>query len=231
MKENSLLNSLLDFVYPPLCLGCARYNESEYDICSDCLDKIEAYTQPLCLHCAIPLVSNKCPHCDDLIIPVFAYGPYCDPLKEIIIQFKFKGLTKAVNYFAYQLAEKYQKDFRVFADTVLIPIPLHPSHLAKRGYNQAEIFCRALGEKFNLPLETELLFRARGKKQQARLKPKDRLKNIKGVFEVSGEPIEQKNIILVDDVVTTGATIKEAVMTLEREGYRVKAVIALAHAD
>lgn len=230
MKESSLLSSLIDFIYPPLCLGCAEYTENDFHICPACVKKIQTYDQPLCLHCALPLVDNKCPNCSNQALPLYAYGHYLDPFKEIIIQFKFKGLTRVINYFSDCLAEKYQKELNALSDCVLIPIPLHPSHLARRGYNQAEIFAEALSKRLDLPMATDLLHRVRGKKQQARLTPADRVKNIKGVFELGEEPLEQKNIIIVDDVVTTGSTLKEAIKTLEREGYRVKAAIALAHA-
>jgi ComF family protein len=110
-------------------------------------------------------------------------------------------------------------------NSVLIPIPLHPSRLRERGFNQAEILGRLLSKKLNITMRTDILKRARETVPQAEIeRRKDRMENMKNVFvcnDVFHQQAERyKNILLFDDVFTTGTTMREATSVLKRAGAR-----------
>ena len=132
-----------------------------------------------------------------------------------------------------------------FTEPVLIPIPLSPKRRRERGFNQAELICRELvkinnlrysvdlnqEKKFNLKLESGVLIKPKETEHQARIKDRrQRLKNIIGSFAVkNGELIKNRNIILIDDILTTGATLSEAKKVLKQAGARKIIAFTIAH--
>ncbi len=232
LLNNPLTSGLLDFLFPPLCLGCGEYCEDEPCICARCRARIETFTTLTCLTCGamIPL-EQSCPICRERFFPLFAFGNYVAPFTEIIRQFKFKGITSPARWIAPLVCDQFGESLYSRASRVdgLIPIPLHPSRQHARGYNQAEVFARALGDKLLLPVVTDLLYRAKRRRPQARIDREQRARNIRGVFEVDRTPAESGRYILVDDVVTTGATVREAKRVLLQSGHRVIGVISMAH--
>ena len=108
------------------------------------------------------------------------------------------------------------------------PIPLYPGRLATRGFNQAKIISQFFNQFLQFPI-SEYLLRKKDTFSQAQLKTnKDRYKNVQGAFEISSQDISDKNFILIDDVVTTGSTLKEAARTLKRSGAGRVFAITLA---
>lgn len=135
------------------------------------------------------------------------------------------------DYLREQLAETKQFSPR---EILLVPIPLHRSRTRERGFNQIEIVLKALPKEFRdgtlSRLAPEVLIRTKATKQQTRLPRRERLKNMQDAFEVSNPArIAKSHIILIDDVATTGATLKHAGQPLEKAGARV-ALLALARA-
>lgn len=169
----------------------------------------------------------------------FKYKPYLSDLEKILCDLFYEGLIQS---------EQFQRILK--EDCVLVPIPLHPRKLRERGYNQAEILAKNLGKRFNIQV-INFLKRVRATQTQVNLKREDRKENIKGAFELSNsfratklqsfkesdnfatlklwnfEAINQ--IILIDDVITSGATMLEAANVLKRAGVKKVWGIALAH--
>ncbi|MEW6049461.1 MAG: ComF family protein [Candidatus Zixiibacteriota bacterium] len=160
---------------------------------------------------------------------LYAFGDYRDPLKEIIIQFKFRGITAPAKTLAAAIDGKFGDRLQPFGDAQLVPIPLYPSREYARGYNQAYLFAEALSEQLRMPCLGDILYRVAHRRPQAKLHHDARTRNVKGVFEVAREAEGRQQVILVDDVVTTGATVAEARRVLLAAGYQVPAVIAMAH--
>jgi len=221
---------LLDFVFPPICLGCGDFNESDSKICSACLQKIEPFEHPLCLNCqALVPQEVVCPVCLYDSVLLFAYADYKPPLKDIIIQFKFKGITSPAKTFAELVCEKFKDKFENLNADYLIPIPLHPVREYRRGYNQAELIAYQLSRITHIPVANERLHRIKRRQPQARLDFIKRLANIKGAFAAESGGDEIEKVILVDDVVTSGATVLEAKKVLESAGFKVVGIISIAH--
>jgi len=234
LNRNPWVKSALDFMYPPLCLGCGEFNESVNDICDKCLDAVERYEKPFCLNCQIEVArGHTCPRCGAESFVLFAWGNYIDPLKAIIHQFKFKGITTPADTFAEAITGLFGERIKAQGADYLVPIPLYPSREYQRGYNQSALLAGALSKMLDIEVNGDILVRREKRKPQSRLNEIRRRKNIAGVFavdeDVNDDNNKQTELILVDDVVTSGATVYEARRVLTEAGYRVPAVVAAAH--
>jgi ComF family protein len=229
LERSPFLKGMLDFVYPPLCAGCGEYLEGEQAVCPACMARIDWYSEPIAL---TPFEFNKGSDQDPITFPLFAAGDYSDPLREVVIQLKFRGVKAVVPMFADKLAEQFGEKIQRLSPAYLLPIPLHPSREYIRGYNQAALIAQALGKRLDLPVAQELLARSKKRRAQAKLRRAERARNIRGVFEFIGDrPSAQEcdRIILVDDVVTSGQTVFEARRVLTLNGYQVVGAISIAH--
>jgi ComF family protein len=230
VRTRRWFQDLLDFVFPPLCLGCGGYLESDGVVCDVCREAVDTFSQPICLNCwqSIPSGSS-CQVCRESSFSLFAFGDYIAPLKDIIIQFKFRGMTTAAEYLASGIAAEFRDRILALHPDYLVPIPLHAGREYIRGYNQAEVLASALSRVLEVPVDSAILYRTKKRPPQARLRENERERNIKGVFEAAGETEFGERVILVDDVVTSGSTIREARHILEEAGYRVPGAISIAH--
>lgn len=202
---------------PAQCLVCALKSNNKL-ICLHCEKKILS-TRQYCRHCALPLnkSADYCGDClqkDDLFKQIHALGDYNKPLSTLIKQLKYQQQLIAGELLAELLIQSIllrysQQQLSEF--DYLLAVPLHPQKLQKRGFNQAQIICERLHKAFNIPLlGADQIKRIKETSPQEGLSIKKREKNLAGAF--SYHPITQvtlmeKNIIIVDDVVTTGATI------------------------
>ncbi len=226
------LQGLIDFAFPPLCLGCGEYTEKEFFICDACLKAIDQFEQPFCLACATMLPDGaRCPTCGDDALVLYAWGNYTGPLEQVIIQLKFKGIVRPSRFFADAAARQFARYLDPPDNLVLVPIPLHPTRENRRGYNQATVFATHLSEALGTALRTDILLRIRKRRPQARLNHRERAVNIRGVYQIAEDAADEtRAVVLVDDVVTSGATVREAARTLQQAGLKVHGVISIAHA-
>jgi ComF family protein len=200
------LDWLLDFVAPRRCLGC---------------DAIGG--DPWCVTCGPP---SPCATTDSLDgIPVFALGGYTGALANAIRRFKYEPSAALAAPLAHELARLLAAS-SLPGDSVLVPVPLHPKRLAERGFNQSALLARALGRRLRLAVAPLALERTRETGQQAELGHKDRLANVAGAFSAAEGP--PRRVALVDDVVTTGATVMTCVQALAQLDVDVVAILALA---
>ena len=172
---------------------------------------------------------------------VLAIFDYREPdVKKLIWELKYKNSEQAADILAkvlYQEMLGSMEDwltFDNFKNPILIPIPLSKEKLAKRGYNQTEIVVRKImemDEGKNFTAQYQTLEKIKDTPDQTSTKTKEeRLKNLKGSFAVNdGEEIKERNIIIIDDVITTGATIKESRRTLKANGAKKVKAVVIAH--
>ena len=215
----------LDILFPAICLSCGKFlSEDEKNeialICSPCLE-------------SIPI--NKIVFRTGGQYLLFAASSYENAvLRNLIHEFKYRNLMTLQKPLGKIIIGYLKRVALPIQDTTIVPIPLHPSRLRSRGFNQAEILARIVGIYLNLSLETETLKRIKNTKSQIDLKSHDeRRENIKNCFRVSPqskEKVRDRNILLVDDVYTSGATIDEAAKVLRRAGVKDIKVLVLAKA-
>ncbi|UCD94701.1 MAG: ComF family protein, partial [Candidatus Zixiibacteriota bacterium] len=214
-------------------LCCGRFTDDyENLVCSNCREGIAELDLPFCSGCYAVLEDGApCPGClEEYALPVYALGHFVDPLKEIIHQFKYYGFQNLGKVLADRLVDKYFGFLDRLGLNYLVPIPLHSYRQKSRGFNQASILSDIIGSRLDVPVETESLLKTHRTKDQAKLIPRRRAANIAGAFRISGERLTGKTVAVVDDVVTTGTTVREAARVLTEAGAKPVAVIAVAAA-
>ena len=209
---------LIDLLLPKFCFGCCRPGAF---LCSSCQNEILYTKIPLCPICERPSPYGLThPRCKKKlsIDGLFVLGDYRGILKKMLLGFKYKNVF-SVSEILCQLANTRLPSpyFRV---DIITPVPLHTNRLKERGYNQSEILAVNIAKNKNIGFSNNVLVRNRYTLPQMTLKSnKERVKNIKGVFSVvNREIIKSRSIALVDDIVTTGATIFETAKVLKRKG-------------
>jgi len=237
MQSDSLLidtlNSVLDFIYPPVCLVCDTIvDEPDEPICQRCWDKIYTFDYIFCGNCEYPMSGNlSCSNCSpDNAIPIMALGRYRDPLGEIVRDFKYRGFRKIGRQLANRLIAAHRNSLNNMKFDCIVPIPLHSYRLKSRGYNQSLIIAEALGQHLNILVRTDILLKTVNNKYQKSLDPAHRDANVRNVYMADSTKVEGKKIMLVDDVITTGATLREARRVIEKAGGRVILAATIAAA-
>lgn len=229
-QEPNLRAACLDFLFPPLCAGCGQYSDSDTGFCEQCRVCLDTYETPFCLTCLSPLASwPDCPNCREKTLPLFALGNYADPLKQAIADFKFRNVRTPIPWLVRQLTTSFEVKLDACQADLLVPVPLHPSREYDRGYNQAAVLADLLSELLQLPVAGNLIIRDKKRKPQQQLKAFAREANIADVFQALETETPKSRLILVDDVVTSGHTVREVARILNNAGHKVVGVIAIAH--
>ncbi len=232
-KVDGPLQRLLRFVLPLHCLLCGAAGSDGRDLCTGCAGDLAA-NQPCCPACALPLESAA-PLCGACLRkpPPFtrAWAPfrYGHPLDLLETRFKFAGDLAAGRVLAGLLAERARRDRPALPD-LIVPVPLHVSRLRERGYNQALELARPLARAIGVPLRHDLLLRRRATPPQTGLDARARRRNLAGAFELAAGTELPSHVVLFDDVMTTGATLREGARLLRHRGARRVDVWALARA-
>ena len=231
---------LCDLVFPPRCAACGvlRTGPEERSFCPACFSGIRFIAPPLCPCCGIPMAGAGGDHpCGDCLVsrPPYrvarAVARYESVLHDVVHVFKYKGKTTIGEILGKMMADHAYSGFTIADYSLIVPVPLHPKRLRERGFNQALILAREISKRFSLPLEFLALERHKLTEPQVNLSKEQRLENVRGAFAVrKNKRIEGQRVILVDDVYTTGSTIKECAGTLMRSGAADVAVLTLARA-
>ena len=165
-------------------------------------------------------------------VRAMAYGSYEGGLRELIHLLKYDRVRPAAGVLGRMLAEVIAAFGSEFRSAVVVPVPLHSTKLRQRGFNQAEQIARAALKQLNRPalkLATRLLHRRRATESQTGLSDHQREQNVRGAFLVTAaEQITGEDVVLVDDVFTTGATVSECARVLRREGADRVFVVTVA---
>ena len=235
---------ILDLFFPKRCVGCRKFGSY---LCSSCFSYITFWDKGVCFVCQQPAV-------DGLTYPVchtkyaldgaFSSVVYVGVVKRLVYQFKYNphitDLTPLMLDLFYEGIIQKEVFWRYFSnECVFIPIPLHASRMRKRGYNQSMILAKGLADKFNIDIEKsgvsvwDCLERVRNTHTQVGLKQKERKENIQDAFVAKKQFLERLNtsasVFLVDDIVTSGATLLEAAKVLKKAGAGKVWGITLAH--
>lgn len=243
-------DGLLGLVYPRVCLGC----EAPLDgvdgrrwLCEPCENRLHPIASPYCQVCgqsyegAVSEAASRfrCSNCADLDLAFdFAIGALRNEglARELIHRFKYGRQHHLCAFLGHVLAgaleeERLAESLGAGEKWVLVPVPLHRWRLRERGFNQSAELCRVLRRSRKESLEiAPALRRVRNTGRQAALDRDDRLKNLKSAFALAPgarlrAKIAAKNVLLVDDVLTTGATASECARVLVEEGDAAKVVV------
>lgn len=157
-------------------------------------------------------------------------GHYAPPLRTLVHELKYRNRTKLAPLLGDALTSLMMTDGLLKQADLLVPIPLHPARLRERGYNQSELLARRVSQLTGIPISGALR-RVKNTKPQARIEDDDeaRKKNVKGAFAArSDAALRDKQVILIDDVTTTGATLDAAAQVLKQAGVRAVYALVIA---
>lgn len=212
-------------MWPSRCLACGEAGADGRDVCASCRATLP-WNRSACARCAIPLPpvaeggATACGHCLRRPPPLdlaCAACIYAAPLDRLLLRFKFHDDLAAGRLLARLMADACAHLSRPDA---LLPIPLHHGRLRSRGYDQALELARPLAHALALPLRADLLLRVRVTAAQSELSALARRRNVRNAFSVRSGVALPAHVVLIDDVMTTGATLHAAAKALRRAGVQ-----------
>ncbi len=215
----SRLRPLLDLVFPPRCIHCGRLGDY---LCETCREEAQSVGSDICIRCGNPLTTRGiCHRCrqdpPDPIRAIRGVFFYNGPIAQSIRGLKYHGLRGLAPILADYLIAYIQA--HPIPIDALVPVPLHPERLAQRGFNQSELLAARIALTLNIPLRVNLLRRIRPTLPQAQLNRKQRLQNVAGAFAPhDGVSLHGETILIIDDVATTGATLRACARPLRAMG-------------
>jgi ComF family protein len=206
---------LLRFLFPPVCVVCDKY---AYYFCADCQDKIDfLYFRP------------KLPLLEGLVDELYVLGFYTPPLSTVIKALKYQSLYPIGNLLGDLLHQHLQLPTNLDGITA---VPLHPKRQRQRGYNQAELIAKQLANRLNLPYQNLLIRQHHNRNLASTDNHQQRLTIMANAFTIN--PTQQaailgQNILIVDDVITTGSTLATCATQLKQAGANKILAVTLAH--
>jgi ComF family protein len=226
-------HGILDLLYPPRCQVCRCFNPQPF--CTACLESIELIQPPMCRRCGTPFDPqatgpDECSDCRrDVSSPIAwsrSAGLYDGSLRKAILALKFLGRRSLAPALADLLASALPHDATI---DVVCPVPLHLHRLSERGFNQSELLAQYFCEQASLPHDPHFLYRARPTIPQVALPRQERGRNVRGAFALSdGKLAKDLHVLLIDDIHTTGSTLRECARILRKAGAAEVYVLTVA---
>lgn len=229
-RINFSANALLDFIFPSFCASCkSKLSISERFVCPFCLSKIQIATIERIEH------EFRRKFLSDLLISGFLSSYVFEKEKElqrILHELKYNGKFLLGKYLGEIVTKDTIEIMKSWNPSLLLPIPLHQLKKAERGYNQSDFICKGISNVLGIPYKTNILKRTRFTLSQTTMTLEERKQNIQEAFMLKKKnAIEGKRIIIVDDVITTGATITECAKLLLENGADKIYAFSIAIAD
>lgn len=227
---------ILDFLYPPRCAACAAFVDRHGHLCADCWSGLRLLAPPLCRACGLPLPQGAGP--DPLCAACTARAPafararaacaYADVARRLVLAFKHGERTELAPLLAGFVARAGAE--LLAACDLIVPVPLHRLRLWRRGFNQSLLLAEELARRGDRPLARDALLRVRATRSQQGLDAAARRRNVTpaafAVHPRRRDLVAGRAVLLVDDVLTTGATLEACARTLLRAGAaRVDVVV------
>lgn len=208
-----MINMFLNFLFPPVCGICGKKDKNW--ICEDCFKKLN-------FNIIYRKVYNK--YYDEMIY-LFKYKN----IRNIILKYKFNNHAYLCNLFSKIILKNKNLCRNLKIYDIIIPVPMYKRKKLKRGYNQTELITKKIAKYIEIEESSKVLIKIKNIKTQSKLNEKQRYVNVKDAFYISNkEKIKNKNVILFDDIITTGATINECAKVLKQNGVKKVVVLALA---
>ena len=244
-RVRELAGALASVIFPALCRICGELleNASRIPLCRACLSALAPHTGPICHRCGRPIVSTVMseggaePLCGICRRGLYDFdfarsaGSYSTTVARAIVLLKYEEVVPLGRWFAKRLVEVARAYAKQCAADVVVPVPLHPARLRERGYNQAELIARPLARDLGLPCRSYLLVRTRPRPDKLTLTLRERWTSVRGAYAIRrGRRVDNLRVLLVDDVLTTGATLDACSRALRRGGASYVAALTVARA-
>lgn len=228
------LKKALDFLFPinVTCNACGRENFNGEYFCEQCENELPKNNRAICNHCGRKVLnaSEYCQSCNgrethfEKARSVFCYE---QPINRLISQFKYGGKRYLATVFSRYMAMLYFENY--YNCDFAIAVPMSKERLKMREYNQAELLAKAVCEIVNIPYRGDIVVKRKETKRQAELDAKERSENLKGSFKIADKAaIDNKRILLIDDIMTTGATVECIARLLKEQGAESVLILTIA---
>ncbi|HHB90302.1 MAG TPA: ComF family protein [Anaerolineae bacterium] len=210
---------VLDLFFPPKCVYCGRLGDY---LCRPCRDEAQPIGREVCIRCGNPMtVRSVCHLCrrdpPDPLRGIRGVFFYKGPISQSIRSLKYHGVQELATILGMFLVD-YLREHPIPID-MLIPVPLHAQRLAARGFNQSELLAQTITRTLGIPTRNDILRRVRATQSQTHLNRVQRQQNVAGAFEpYPGVDLRGRSVLLIDDVATTGATLRACAQPLARAG-------------
>lgn len=224
-----MLDSLLSVFFPVRCAFCGRFVEDDSPICPSCRDSLPRTEQARLRQNSTETLFCKIPHV--LSAAAFLFYDHDSTFRRAIHHMKYRERPQVAYELARIAAREFQEEEFFCGVDVIMPVPLHPKRFRERGYNQSEWIARGLSEVTGIPVDTDHLLRVKNNPKQALLFSDQRADNVREIFTVSHpEEMYHRHILLVDDIITTGATIHSCLQSMQAFRGSCFSVFALGKA-
>lgn len=223
MKRKEFLMSLFFPRRCPLCDKVIRYGEK---VCGDCIGKLPYIREPLCKKCGKQLENERQEFCSDCGKKVHHYLQgkaifiYRKEMKLSMYRFKYSNKREYADFFAEEAVKRYGMWMEQMKIEVIVPVPMYAAKKRSRGYNQAEVFAKALSKESGIAVDCCLVKRVKNTAPLKTMNGKERKYHLKGAFQVCTNIVKYNKVLLVDDIYTTGATIDAIAEQLKHSGVK-----------
>ena len=235
---NGLLSQIIKIFLPPRCIKCGVVLSDDDGLCPQCFNELNFITAPYCYKCGYPFeeaVSSKkliCANCAKKHKTPFRLNRsalyYDDISKDLILALKFMDKTENAKTLAKWLCMAGYDIWKEEVD-ILVPVPLHYKRLIKRRYNQSALLAKELSKLTGIKVDYTSLIKHKATKPQVQFSGHERVKNVRGAFSVKHpENIKGQRVVLIDDVMTTGSTLKECALALKKAGAKSVDTLTIA---
>lgn len=206
------MEDLLDIIFPKKCGNCGKLSRTW--ICDNCFENLK--------YGNIQKIEDGEINC---LISLFSYGE----IREKMLKFKFNEEAYLKNYFVELIIRNSKIKDKLKNIDLIVPVPMYFWKKMKRGYNQAELIARGLSKELKIQVDNNILIKYKNTRTQSLLNSEERKNNLKQCFRLKNiERLENKNILLVDDIYTTGTTIKECIKELRKSRIKNINVLVIA---
>ena len=213
----ALAQGALDLLFPPRCVACGRFGSL---FCASCLAQVEPLLPPMCKRCGRPTPSGSicslCRRMPSALDGIRSAAMFEEPLRSAVHHFKYNNARELAAPLASLLRDCWHR--LPLPGDVLLPVPLHERRRRERGYNQAALLARELGQLLDMPVIEEAVQRERQTLPQVGLSARERRENVAGAFHCPEGAMRGRRVVLIDDVCTTGATLGACATALRQDG-------------
>lgn len=224
---------LRDLCFPARCPVCDRPVQPFGGlICRECEAKLVYITEPRCRKCGKQLADEteycydcrRRPHIYDRGLALYTYGS----VRKSVYRLKYAGRREYAVYLGKRMASVLGRQILAWHPDALVPVPLHARRERRRGYNQAALLARSLGQELGIPVLEDYLIRVKNTRPQKELEGARRQNNLKKAFKITENEVKLNTIVIIDDIYTTGSTIDEAARECRAHGVKNICFVTLA---
>ena len=244
-RLRELREALASVIFAAPCELCGELLDtaSRIPICRACLGLLRPLDGPCCARCGRPFVSavaidvQEVPLCHICRRGLYdfdfarSYAAYTEPMAGAIMLLKYHQVTSLAAWFAASLRRVFDAHREACRADLVVPVPAHALRLRERGYNQAELIAKPFARSLGLPCRSYLLLRIRPRSDQLRLSLRERWRSVRGAYTIrQGVRVDNLRVLLIDDVLTTGATLDACSRALRKAGASKVVALTVARA-